>query len=204
MRKIALTFISTLMILMIVSCGGNKEEKKSELKNDSDTASPKEANTPITKTYFSDLSAADTCIPHIAIIFLDPKTDCKAATIELQPSLADCKAFFKEDATAKKAFDKYSKEFGQENNTIKPKAGQKESIIAFATTEELNKKTWKGKVNELFPGGYHNAALIMKPGVKVFVIKFIDHNKTTGISYDGFSYVNNHWKIFPKPWSVTK
>ena len=195
-----------MMILIIVSCGNSKkDETKVEPKTDNLSKENNTSDKTIAgSAYFTNLTEKGESAPQIANIFLDAKTDYKAASLELQPTLEDCKAFYKDEAVAKKAFDFYSKESGQESSIIKPGAGQKESIVAFATTEDLQKKVWKAKVKEIFPAGYADAAPFLNPGIKVFVIKFVDQNKTSGIVYDGFAYVNSHWKVFPKPWNFIK
>jgi hypothetical protein len=198
-KPLAVVFILTAFV--IASCG-NKQEMKNELKKDGLLNENEKTTNAEPSAYFSKLTAGDESVPQIANIFLDTNTDYKAATLELQPSLEDCKIFFRDDALAKKAFDYYTKEFQQERTIIKPNPGQKESIVAFASQEYLLKKTYFGKVKEIFPEGYHNAATLIKPGIKVFAIKFIDHNQSNGIVYNGFALVNSHWKVFPDPWKI--
>jgi hypothetical protein len=202
MKKNSLAYIVAPMMLLIASCTGNKDEINNKSSGNDILNQSKIETNGGPSTYFSKMTGSDENIPQIALILSDSSTDFNAASLELQPSLEDCKAFFKDETTAQKAFDLYTTDFKQKEILSKPAPGPVETVVAFANTEDLKKEAWSGKVKEIFPEGYHTAANIMKAGLKVFVIKFAEQNKSIIETYDGIAFVNGHWKIFPEPWRI--
>ncbi len=147
-------------------------------------------------------------IKQLANMFLDAKEDKMALTLKLKPSSDDCKALFNNADIAKKAFDTYTeafKELEQGKMAIGPKSSdQTETIITGATTEELLKTEWTGAIYDNFPGGYHRVAQYLNPNLTIYQVKFVKPGERSGMRFDGFVYVNNHWVIFPKMWRVIK
>jgi len=64
-------------------------------------------------------------------------------------------------------------------------------------------KNGTGSSNE-FPGGYAKVAPHMKPGHTWYRFKFVKSGERLGMAYDGFTFVNHHWVIVPKPWRALK
>lgn len=144
----------------------------------------------------------------LAQMFLDAKADKITLTKNLKPNLNDCKALFNDADIAAKAYQMYDeafKELETQKTPIGPKSSdQTETLITGATSEELKKDTWTGAVYDHFPGGYHKVAPYLNPGLTIYQIKFVKPGESSGMRFDGFVYVNNHWVIFPKMWRIIK
>lgn len=130
--------------------------------------------------------------------FLKSGADHAALTKQLRPSKADYDAVFESDlATAADAV--YTPAWDGGQMVIAPKEGQTELKLSSATSEEL--KSWTGGASE-FPGGYKDVAAKLKPGLKLYRFKFVKPGEDLGMAFDGLSYVNGNWRIFPKPWRL--
>lgn len=53
-----------------------------------------------------------------------------------------------------------------------------------------------------FPGGYKQIAGFLAPELVWLVFKTVVPGQTTGMSFDGLVYLDDHWAFFPKPWRV--
>lgn len=69
------------------------------------------------------------------------------------------------------------------------------------TVEEL--RTGAGRALSC-PAAYKKASRHMKPGVVVYCFKLVRPGETEGQVHDGLVYVNEHWAIFPKPFSAIR
>ena len=83
---------------------------------------------------------------------------------------------------------------------IKPKAEQNDFFVISATAKQLKEKEWKGEIYDYFPGGYHKVAPMLKDDANIYLFKFVKKGEKSGMRFDGLTFVNNHWVIFPKLW----
>lgn len=132
--------------------------------------------------------------------FLKAETNHISLSATLQPTKKDYQAYFVSGA-AEKAEQAYTPLWKQMPLVIKPKSGQTELLLFKATTDELKKG---GQAAYHFPGGYKQIADKLKSGNTVYRFKFVKPGEKLGMAYDGLTYINGHWVIFPKPWRVLK
>jgi len=134
--------------------------------------------------------------------FTKPGANHKALSNKLLPEKKDYEAYF-DKSVANKAYTNYQKLFKRWGGLlIKPKAGQTSLLMWKATVSEL--KSWTGQARQTFPGGYRRVASKLNPGHIVIRFKFVKPSETLGMAFDGLTYVNNRWVIFPKPWRVLR
>ncbi len=131
---------------------------------------------------------------------LSPTADHAALTTALKPKTEDYVAAFEGDA-AKKAEAAYDPMWRAGKVVVKPKEGQTELLLYEATTEDLRAGTGHAKQ---FPGGYSQVAKSFKPGQKWYRFKFTKPGDKRGMAYDGLTYVNGRWVIFPKPYRALR
>jgi hypothetical protein len=129
--------------------------------------------------------------------FQKPGADTKKLTMELKPETADYKAFYKEESTAKRAEDYFAKLWAGGNAVVAPKEGQTELKLASATPKDLSEST--GQYAE-FPTSMQALGDELNPNITVYAFKFVKPGETSGMAYEGLTYVNGKWKLFPKPW----
>lgn len=115
---------------------------------------------------------------------------------KMAPTDDDLKAIFTDDMFDKaKAY--YSEMFSESPGGRVTKEGQTALLVWAATTEELQKGEGDSRK---FPGGYRHVAEKLKPGLTFFRFKFVAPGSTSGMAFDGLTYVNDHWVWVPKPW----
>lgn len=131
--------------------------------------------------------------------FLKPDTDKKKLTMELRPTKEDYRAFYADESTAARAETFYDKLWSSGDAVVAPKEGQTELKLFSATTEDL--KNSKGEASE-FPGGFTSLAETdnLKPNQTFYAFKFVKPGESLGMAFEGLTYVNGHWRLFPKPW----
>jgi len=134
--------------------------------------------------------------------FLKPNANHKVLSNKLLPEKKDYEAYF-DKSVVNKAYNNYQKLFKRWGGLlIKPRAGQTSLLMWKASVSEL--KSWTGNARQKFPGGYKHVAAKLNPGHMVIRFKFVRPGETLGMAYDGLTYVNNRWVIFPKPWRVLR
>lgn len=120
-------------------------------------------------------------------------------TIELKPTLQDCEAIF-DPKLAKKVYRYQRKLDRQARIIIKPLLKNQTDLLMWsATTAELQE--YQGDA-QYFPGGYKELATFMHPGFTVYRFKFIQPGRYLGSAYDILIFVNDHWRIIHRPWTV--
>ena len=77
--------------------------------------------------------------------------------------------------------------------------GQTDYVMWRATTDELQAYTGEARN---FPGGFREMAAHLQPDLTFYRFKFIEPGHKLGSAYDALVYVNGHWRIFHRPWSV--
>lgn len=129
--------------------------------------------------------------------FLAPGADVKKLSMEFAPTKADYESYFV-PAFVGKAENIYGKPWEKGEIIIQPKPGQTEIILVGFSVADI--KAWKGEVVKDLPGGYEKVKDKLKPGNTVYRFKFVKPGEKLGMAYDGLTYTNGHWVLFPKPW----
>jgi hypothetical protein len=187
--------VTGLFAFTLISCGGGdkKKDKKDTTKTDTTVKAP------VAK---GDLAGAKA----IAAEFLKKGADCMALTKKLVPNLDDCKAYLAKEEDAQKVFDYLQeavKKMEKDNKPIAPRAEQDDYLMYSATTDQLKEKEWKGDLGK-FPTPYHELAPLLKPGITIYMFKFVKKGDDKGIRNDGLVFLNNHWVMFPKIFKAFK
>ena len=131
--------------------------------------------------------------------FMKPDADRKKMTMELRPTKEDYRAFYADESTAARAETFYDKLWSSGDAVVAPKEGQTELKLFSATTEQLSESA--GEAAE-FPGGMLSLASskTLKPSQTIYAFKFVKPGESTGMAFEGLTYVNGNWRLFPKPW----
>jgi len=116
----------------------------------------------------------------------------------LRPVAEDYTAVFEGDFS-KKAAETYKEPWDKGLLTLKVKPGQTEINVLSVTTDDLKNKTEKSRE---FPGGWQEMAPNLKAGLTIYMVRFTEPGKERGMRFDGLIYVNERWRIFPKPWRI--
>ncbi|MDX1909786.1 MAG: hypothetical protein SF053_22305 [Bacteroidia bacterium] len=117
----------------------------------------------------------------------------------LYPSLSDCVVAF-DTAFGTEVYHYERKIKRKYNPVVRPMLqDQYTYLIWSATTEELTDYTGEAS---FFPGGYHEIANHMAPGLSWYRFKFIEPGRKVGSAYDVLVYVNGHWCMIHRPWAV--
>ncbi|MEZ4774768.1 MAG: hypothetical protein R3D00_16405 [Bacteroidia bacterium] len=120
-------------------------------------------------------------------------------TREMKPTLLDCETIFEGDL-GKKVYRYQRKLDRQAGIVIQPLLKSQTDILLWhATTSELLE--YSGDA-QYFPGGYKELAHFMNPGFTFYRFKFIQPGRYLGSAYDMLIYVNDHWRIIHRPWTV--
>jgi len=131
--------------------------------------------------------------------FLQTGADYLTLTEQLKPTKEDFKAYFDDDSW-ETAMLNYRKLWNKFPGFIKPNPGQTDLLLWKISSDEL--KLGKSAAVREFPGGYAVAAEHIRPGITIYRFKFVKPGKDIGMAFDGLTYINGHWVIFPKPWRV--
>ena len=78
---------------------------------------------------------------------------------------------------------------------------QTEILLWEATTESLISHEGEAK---FFPGAYSEKSHNFLPGKTWYRMKFVQPGRKLGTAFDAFVYVNGHWRIFHRPWTVMR
>jgi hypothetical protein len=132
--------------------------------------------------------------------FLKPGADHAALSAALAPTKADYASTFTGDAAAK-AEAGYAPAWSAGAITLKPKDGQTTLLLSKATGAELASGAEPAKA---FPGGYAKIGTQLQPTLTFYRFKFVKPGETLGMAFDGLTFVNGRWVIFPKPWRVLR
>ena len=119
----------------------------------------------------------------------------------LRPTADDLAALF--DPSVRDAVREYVDKLYAD---IKPAAvgakdGQSELILTGATSDDFRNKTAAAAE---FPGGYQEHGSKFLPGVRWYRWQFVKPGETSGMAYDGLTYVRDHWVWIPKPWRAMR
>ncbi len=134
-------------------------------------------------------------------MFVKPDADIDALNESLRPDKADFKVYFKSNSVDK-AYKGYTQIWDNGWIKVKPKAGQTEVLVYQATTNDI--RQWRGMAKAEFPGGYQKVADKLNDNVVVYKFRFVEPGKSYGMAFDGLTYINGRWVIFPKPYLVLR
>lgn len=130
--------------------------------------------------------------------FLQPETDLVALVEKLRPTSEDCKAVFvgegaqrAEEVLATLPWDEFAK-------ALRPKEERTELLLYSATTEDFRTRSKP----EGFPAGYMRYVEFLKPGVAWYSWEFIKPGEGKGWPAEALTYVNGHWRLFPKAYRI--
>ena len=122
-----------------------------------------------------------------------------ALTEGLKPSLEDCQAVFvgklgKEVYRYQKRLDR------QARIVVRPLLKKQTDYLLWeASTEAL--RVYDGEARN-FPGGYHEISDLMANDLMFYRFKFIEPGHKLGSAYDVLVFVNDHWCLIHRPWTV--
>ncbi len=129
--------------------------------------------------------------------FLKPGADLKALSKTLQPAKADYEAVFA-SAFAQKLAAMYEPAWASGALVIAPKPGQTEVLVRSVPSSEV--RVWSAQAAAMLPGGYQQLGMSINDGFTIYAFKFVKPGESLGMAFDGLTFVNNHWCLFPKPW----
>ena len=117
----------------------------------------------------------------------------------LFPTKEDCDEVFMPEVSGKVfRYQKYLRR--QAAIVIQPLAPfQTDFLIWTASTAQLKEYVEEAKY---FPGGYHELAPHLKNGHTFYRIKFVQPGHKIGSAFDVLVFVNGHWRLFQRPWTV--
>lgn len=176
MKKTTLAFVWTSLIaICLTACGGGSQT--------------------VSEKYPGTKDGARALLQE----FMKPDADRKKLTMELRPTKEDYRAFYADESTATRAETYFDKLWSSGNAVVAPKDGQTELKLVSATTEEL--KNSQGESSE-FPSAMTSLASTdnLKPNLTIYAFKFVKPGESLGMAFEGLTYVNGHWRLFPKPW----
>ncbi len=132
------------------------------------------------------------------VLHADP-AERQALSEYLQPDEAVCEAVF--DATYATEIYRYQRRLQKLTRiVVQPLMKEQTSYLLWsATTEELQDYTGEARY---FPGGYHEIAIFMNPGITFYRIKFVQPGRKLGSAYDVLVYANDKWNLIHRPWVV--
>ncbi len=128
----------------------------------------------------------------------DGGANAEKLSLLLRPSAEDYAAVFEGDF-ARKAEETYKEPWEKGLLTLKAKPAQTEITVLAVTAEDLKARSEKSRE---FPGGWQEVAPNLKAGLTVYMVRLTEPGKDRGARFDGLIYVNERWRIFPKPWRI--
>lgn len=117
----------------------------------------------------------------------------------LEPDETVCHAVF--DFTYAKEIFRYQRRLQKlAHIVVQPLQEEQTDFLCWtATTEELLDYTGEARY---FPGGYHEIANFMMPGVRFYRVKFVQPGRKIGTAFDIWVHVNGKWNLIHRPWVV--
>ncbi|EAY29791.1 hypothetical protein [Microscilla marina] len=125
------------------------------------------------------------------------KAKNNALVIRLKATLADCQAIMKTKADAQKLYE-YSeslhKKYANEK-MIKAKDGQTDVLVSVLILGNESKSE-----KDRFARGYIQILDKFTRGIRIYTFRYVRPGSSSGMRYDGLTYVNNKWVFIPKMW----
>ncbi len=129
--------------------------------------------------------------------FLKPGADLKALSLQLRPTAADYDVAFNAPFSQKMR-EMYDPAWAAGALVLTPKPGQTELMVQGVPSAEV--RQWTPRASAILPGGYRQIAAEVKDGRNIYAFKFVQPGEQLGMAFDGLTFVNGHWCIFPKPY----
>jgi hypothetical protein len=63
---------------------------------------------------------------------------------------------------------------------------------------------WPNELSRRFPAGYQGIALSLNPHRVWLAWKYLEPGRQSGLSFDGFVWLDDRWVWFPKPYRYLK
>ncbi len=132
--------------------------------------------------------------------FMIPDIDHKKLLIQAQPTLSDCKNVFKQQY-ADKIYESYHTQYKnllQVENTVNDLSEYDSFDFESASFNDLIEN------NHNLPGGMTILAKknIIKRNITFYKIIFKRKEDNYGTSFTAWTYINNRWVLFIKPWRL--
>jgi hypothetical protein len=129
--------------------------------------------------------------------FLKPGADHATLATRLRPRPEDYDKVFVA-AYAGVAREAYERIWDELNPVPRPNAGQRELLLAAATSEKIRDEG----APSTFPGGFGRIRHTLAPGHVWLCWKFVKQGERLGMAFDGLVRIEDHWAWFPKCWRV--
>ena len=129
--------------------------------------------------------------------FLRPGAAYEQLAAQLRPQPGDYAKVF-EAAYAGVAQEAYERIWDEMKPVPRPNAGQRELLLAGASSEQIRDEGAPGA----FPGGFDRVRHTLRPGHVWLCWKFVKQGERLGMAFDGLVRVEDHWAWFPKTWRV--
>jgi len=129
--------------------------------------------------------------------FLKPGADHATLATQLRPRPEDYDEVF-EKAYAGVAREAYERIWEEMNPIPRPNAGQRDLLLAAASSDEIRDQGAPGA----FPGGFARIRHTLRPGKVWLCWKFVRQGERLGMAFDGLVQVGDRFCWFPKAWRV--
>jgi hypothetical protein len=115
----------------------------------------------------------------------------------LKATLADCEAIMRTKEDAQKLYN-YSERLHKhypDQKMVGAKNGQTEVLINVLVPGDDAKSE-----KDRFAGGYIQILDKFTKGIRIYTFRYVKPGNTSGMRYDGLTYVNKRWVLIPKMW----
>jgi hypothetical protein len=119
-------------------------------------------------------------------------------TEELAPTQSDCEAVFIDKKLARKVFRYQRYLYRRAHLVVRPHLPRQTQWLLWSTDAD-QLRAYQGEARH-FPGGYHELADQLRPGLRYYRFKFIEPGRKMGSAYDMLVFVNGHWRMIHRPW----
>lgn len=125
------------------------------------------------------------------------KTDDNALVKRFRATLEDCQAIMKSGEDAKKLYDYSEGLYGKlpDSKLISVKKSQTEVLVSILVPGNDAKSE-----KDRFAGGYIKILDKFKEGISIYTFRYVRPGRSSGMRYDGLTYINKKWVFIPKMW----
>lgn len=116
---------------------------------------------------------------------------------KLKATLADCEVIVRSKKDAQKLYN-YSERLHKQytdQKMVGAKNGQTEILINVLIPGDEVKSE-----KDRFAGGYIQILDKFTKGIRIYTFRYVKPGNTSGMRYDGLTYVNKRWVFIPKMW----
>lgn len=133
--------------------------------------------------------------------FLDPNSDVASLFFRAQPNVSDCKAVFAKSYYREISDIYYFRYRDSMENNIEKHNVENKTRVAFGSYTLTDIRNGQDEL----PGGMRRLFQqydALMPGVRFYIVKFIEGDNEFGITYSVWCYINGRWVFFFKPWRI--